>query len=241
MNATNPESAVFRREGRIQVVLRRAFDLGCAAAALILLSPAMLLISVAIWIESGGPIFFSQLRLGRAGRRFYMHKFRKFGAACGSDGAPLTLEGDERLTVVGRILAQTKADELPQFWNVLTGDMSIVGPRPESLAFADCFKDGFERLLDYTPGLFGPCQVRFRDEQRLYPKNADPAVYYRAFLFPAKARIDLEYFPNRSLLRDLGWVVRGVLAVAGLASSTERELSSVDFMHEAQRPEGGGS
>jgi lipopolysaccharide/colanic/teichoic acid biosynthesis glycosyltransferase len=226
---------------RTEAALRRVFDIGCASAALLLLAPAMLMIAAAIWVETGRPIFFSQVRLGRNGRRFLMHKFRKFHPTCGVDTAPLTLKGDNRLTEVGRILAETKADELPQFWNVFKGDMSIVGPRPESLAFVDCFSNGFERVLDYTPGLLGPSQILFRHEQRFYPKNVDPAEFYRRFLFPAKARIDLDYFARRSFLGDLGWIVRGVLAVVGLASSAEPIPSGMEFTQEPRKPDGGTS
>src|SRR5689334_24043786 len=119
--------------------MRRAIDIGFAAVAFLLLAPIMLLAVMAIWVEGGSPIMFSQLRLGQNGRPFRMYKFRKFKPDCDDRGCPLTLEGDDRLTRIGRILAVSKLDELPQLWNVLRGNMSIVGPRPESLAFADCF------------------------------------------------------------------------------------------------------
>lgn len=188
--------------------LRRALDIGCAGAAILLLAPAALIVALAIWIEGGRPILFSQLRLGRNGRPFRMYKFRKFRRDCDDRGCPLTLEDDGRLTRIGQVLAASKLDELPQLWNVLRGDMSIVGPRPESLAFADCFRNGFERLHDHKPGLFGPCQVLFRHESKLYPSDVTAVEFYREVLFPAKAVIDLEYFPHRTLASDLGWVVR---------------------------------
>jgi lipopolysaccharide/colanic/teichoic acid biosynthesis glycosyltransferase len=106
-------------------------------------------------------------------------------------------------------------DELPQLWNVLRGDMAIVGPRPESLAFADCFRNGFENVLRYKPGLFGPSQVSFRYESWHYPPNEDPTLFYRHVLFPAKATLDLAYFPHRTIAADIGWMVRGVLAILG--------------------------
>ncbi len=193
---------------------RRIIDLVGAVAALSLLSPVFVVVAAVIWIESGRPILFSQLRLGQNGQPFYIYKFRKFRPSCDDKGSPLTLQGDERMTAVGRILAATKLDELPQLWNVLRGDMSLVGPRPESLTFADCFRDGFERLLDHKPGVFGPCQVIFRHENKLYPADAPAADFYREVLFPAKAKIDLAYFPRRTLASDLGWIVRagGVIA-----------------------------
>lgn len=227
MSMPAPQLVDSDRRVHADVSLQRAFDIFGSSVAIALLAPVMLVIAVAIWMESGRPILFSQFRLGRRGKPFVMYKFRKFGASCGTDGSPLTRPRDCRLTSVGRILALTKIDELPQFFNVLKGDMSIVGPRPESLAFADCFSNGFEKLLDCRPGLFGPGQVAFRHEQRFFPVNADLIEFYRNVLFPAKANIDLEYFAHRSFLGDLGWVVRGVLAVVGFTPSDQAELLRV--------------
>ncbi len=192
----------------------RAIDIFCAAVAIALLSPVFVIVALVVLLESGRPILFSQLRLGQSGKPFRMYKFRKFRASCGSDGSPLTLQEDERLTAVGRILIATKLDELPQLWNVLRGDMSLVGPRPESLSFSDCFHDDFEKLLEYKPGVFGPCQVLFRHENKLYPTDASAAAFYREVLFPAKARIDLAYFPRRTLVSDLGWIARAGWIIA---------------------------
>src|SRR4030088_964012 len=159
------------------VSLRRAFDILCAGMAATALLPVVLIVALAIWIESGKPLLFSQLRLGYNGRPFRIYKFRKFRPNCDLHGYPLTLERDGRLTAIGRILAATKLDELPQLWNVLWGDMSLVGPRPESLAFTDCFRNGFEKILEYKPGLFGPCQVMFRNESKLYPVGVAAAEF----------------------------------------------------------------
>lgn len=201
---------------------RRAFDVTMAAAGLFMLAPLMLLISLAICAESGRPVFFSQTRVGQHGRHFRLHKFRKFQRAgpLGNHAVTLqdravTLRDDNRMTRVGRLLARTKLDELPQFWNVLTGDMSIVGPRPESLAFADCFGERYQAVLDFRPGIFGPNQVFFRSEWWLYTGDIDPETFYRDVLFPLKARADLAYFPHRTVRRDLAWIWRGVCAVLG--------------------------
>ncbi|MGO8911836.1 MAG: sugar transferase [Bradyrhizobium sp.] len=200
----------------IDVGLRRALDILCAAVAASVLAPVMLIVVIAIWSESGGPILFSQFRLGQYGRPFRMYKFRKFRPDCDSDGCPLTSEDDGRLTAVGRVLAASKLDELPQLWNVLRGDMSLVGPRPESLAFTDCFRNGFEKVLDHKPGLFGPCQVMFRHESKLFPAGTGPVEFYRQVLFPAKAKVDLAYFSRRTIVSDLGWILRGAwMIVAG--------------------------
>jgi len=198
----------------MHVGLRRALDILGTGVAVSVLAPVMPIVTLAIWIESGRPILFSQLRLGQNGRPFRMYKFRKFGPDCGSDGCPLTVEGDGRLTMIGRVLAVSKLDELPQLWNVLRGDMSLVGPRPESIAFTDCFRNGFEKVLEHKPGLFGPCQIMFRHESKLFPSGGAAVEFYRQVLFPAKAEIDLAYFSRRTLVSDLGWIFRGAWMIA---------------------------
>ncbi|MFI5412040.1 sugar transferase [Kaistia sp. UC242_56] len=194
---------------------RRALDLGIAGSAAIFLAPLFGLIALALYLEGGQPILFAQTRVGTGGRPFQMYKFRKFHPDCDTPGLPLTIEGDSRMTPIGRILAVTKLDELPQLWNVLSGDMAIVGPRPESLAFADCFRGGYEAVLRYKPGLLGPSQVLFRHEAQLYPSTEEPTRFYRRTLFPAKAKLDLAYFPHRTIASDVAWMARGAMAIFG--------------------------
>jgi lipopolysaccharide/colanic/teichoic acid biosynthesis glycosyltransferase len=194
----------------------RVLDLLLAGTALVLLAPIMMLVAITIWVDSGRPIFFSQVRVGQMGRHFRMYKFRKFHKECGPRDCPLTTKSDRRMTPLGSFLARTKLDELPQLWNILKGDMSVVGPRPESLDLAACFVGFYRRVLDHKPGIFGPNQVYFRDEASLYPEGSDPEKFYREVLFPLKARIDIAYFPYRTILSDVGWIAFGVLAVFGL-------------------------
>jgi lipopolysaccharide/colanic/teichoic acid biosynthesis glycosyltransferase len=206
-------------------LVRRCFDIMLAASALVALSPFMLLISLAISLEDSGPIFFEQERLGVDGLPFAMYKFRKFRANCGTSGSPLTIEGDSRLTAIGKFLAATKLDELPQLWNVLKGDMAIVGPRPESMAFADCFRNGYEEVLRHKPGLVGPSQVAFRHEAKLYPDGEDPTVFYRRVLFPAKARIDLSYFRHRTIGSDFNLMLHSGLAILNVLPALSKTES----------------
>ena len=196
----------------------RIFDVVVAAVVLVFFAPLMILIAAAVLAEGGRPVFFSQVRLGRGGRHFRMYKFRKFHKRGCLAGRPLTVEDDPRLSGVGRVLAWTKLDELPQLWNVLKGDMSIVGPRPESLDFQDCFEGPYRAVLEYKPGILGPSQVLFRNEGSLYRGRADPERFYRDVLFPLKAQIDSAYFAHRTPLRDIAWAVRGALAVFGWSS-----------------------
>jgi lipopolysaccharide/colanic/teichoic acid biosynthesis glycosyltransferase len=211
---TMPDTVSSGRSFHVDKASRRTLDILAAGTAACALAPVALTVALAIWIESGKPILFSQLRLGQYGRPFRMYKFRKFRPDCGEKGCPLTLVGDDRLTAVGRFLAASKLDEVPQLWNVLRGDMSIVGPRPESLAFTDCFRNGFEKIHEHKPGLFGPCQVMFQHESKLYPSSVPATEFYRQVVFPAKAKIDLAYFSRRTLVSDLGWILRAVWTIA---------------------------
>lgn len=197
------------------VFVRRLLDVVLAGAAFIVCGPVMIVIGLVILVSDGRPIFFSQRRLGLEGRHFQIYKFRKFFKQHGASGCPLTVRSDERLTPFGRILARTKLDELPQLWNVLRGDMSIIGPRPESLNFADCFIGPYRDLLKYKPGIFGPSQVSFRNECSFFPAGTDPTHFYREVLFPVKAQLDLSYYSNRTIKSDLVWLVRAALAVIG--------------------------
>jgi lipopolysaccharide/colanic/teichoic acid biosynthesis glycosyltransferase len=198
--------------------VQRALDVTLAAGGLVLFAPLMLLIALAVFCDGGRPVLFAQTRLGAGGVPFRLYKFRKFSAREGSDGIAVTVAGDRRMTRIGALLAHSKMDELPQLFNVLAGEMSIVGPRPEALAFSDCFAGAHRAVLAFRPGIFGPNQVFLRNESALYCGHDDPESFYRRVLFPLKAEADLAYFPRRNLAGDLGWLVRGVLAVCGIAT-----------------------
>ena len=193
----------------------RILDLAVALMGAVVLSPVVVLIALAILIETGRPVFFSQVRLGLNGRHFRIWKFRKFHKDSSPTGLPLTMKNDSRMTRLGGFLARTKLDELPQFWNVIKGDMSLVGPRPETIDFADCFTDTYRSVLDYKPGIFGPSQTLFRNESGQYLPDSDPIRFYRDVLFPQKALNDLSYYPYRTITSDIGWIASGVLAIMG--------------------------
>lgn len=198
----------------IRAFAKRAMDLVLASLGLLIASPVMFIIAVLLWLESPGHVIFAQQRLGQYGRRFAIYKFRKFPANWGSQGPDVTVANDARLTKIGAVLERLKLDELPQLWNIIKGDMSIVGPRPETLRFADLFVDRYNFILDYRPGLFGPGLDR--NEGDLYPLEGDPEEYYRRVLFPQKAEKQLAYYQTATLLGDFVWTVKGVWAsIAG--------------------------
>jgi lipopolysaccharide/colanic/teichoic acid biosynthesis glycosyltransferase len=198
--------------------MHRLVDICLAATILWCLAPVMLVVALALLLEGGRPILFSQVRLGYRGHPFRLLKFRKFRVT-EHRNLPVTVANDPRLTRVGRFLERSKLDELPQLWNVLRGEMAMVGPRPETPNFADCYTEADRWLMEYRPGIFGPTQALFRNEARLYQPGHDPEQFYREVLFPAKARVDLAYYSSRTLARDMGWMLRGMMAVVGLPAT----------------------
>lgn len=196
----------------MNTLIKRAIDVVLAIIGLMLALPLMLVIVILLRIEEKGNPIFSQQRLGKGGKVFYIHKFRKFPLHWGNAGPGVTVAGDVRMTPVGVILERTKLDELPQLWNILKGDMSFVGPRPESLRYADLFQGEFTEVLEYLPGIFGPNQVEFRNESAMYPAHEDPEAFYRRELFPRKALNDIQYFRTSGWMCDFVWIIKGVMA-----------------------------
>jgi lipopolysaccharide/colanic/teichoic acid biosynthesis glycosyltransferase len=191
--------------------LKRAFDIAMSAAALLLLLPVMVLIGAAVWLESGRPIFFGQTRMGRDFRPFRIMKFRSMRAA---RGPSITVAGDRRVTRVGAILRASKMDELPQFWNVLRGEMSLVGPRPEVLSYVDLYRREYAPVLAIRPGITDLASLAYRREETLLAAQADPERFYREVLLPSKLKLADEYIQRRSFWLDLQILIRTVRAAA---------------------------
>jgi lipopolysaccharide/colanic/teichoic acid biosynthesis glycosyltransferase len=199
------------RTRRVQPAVKRALDVAVAAAVLLLALPLMAIVALAIVLESRGPVFYRAERVGRGGRPLWMLKFRKM--ARDAAGVRLTTRGDSRLTRVGAVLARTKLDELPQFINVLRGEMSLVGPRPEDPGFVAQRRDDFEEILKVRPGVTGLAQIAFADEARILSK-ADPVAHYLERILPQKCALDRLYIRNLGLrtdLRVLTWTAVAVL------------------------------
>jgi lipopolysaccharide/colanic/teichoic acid biosynthesis glycosyltransferase len=203
---------------------KRIIDLTLSAIGLLIAAPIMAAIAVLVWLDSPGPVFFAQQRLGLHGQLFWLYKFRKFPANWSGAGPHVTTAGDIRMTRIGAILERTKLDELPQLWNILRGDMSFVGPRPESTHFADLFEGQHAAVLGFRPGLFGPAIIR--NESQLYPAEESPEAYYRRVLFKLKADRCLAYHPNANCLTDMIWILRGVAASLLGTLNTEHVIRS---------------
>ena len=198
------------RAAGIDGFIRRALDVLVAALLLLLVSPWLLLIALAIVIESPGPVFYRAERIGYGGRRLRMLKFRKMWPD--AKGIPLTADVDRRLTRVGVMLAATRLDEIPQLWHVLRGDMSLVDPRPEDPGFVDSHATAYEQILSVRPGMTGFAQLAFAEERRIL-SVADPVADYLERILPAKCRLDLLYVREQSVLTNLRVLVWTVLAV----------------------------
>lgn len=181
--------------------MKRALDIVLSFLVLVALSPLLLLIALAVVIDSGLPVFYRQERVGREFGRFFIWKFRSMRAS--GAGPRITVAGDARVTRVGRFLRATKLDELPQFWNVLRGDMSLVGPRPEVEEYVKLFEEQFRRILVVRPGITDLASITFRNEEAVLAASADPQGCYRREILPAKLALAEEYVAKRTLAMDL--------------------------------------
>jgi len=176
-------------------------DSSLSVLALLFLSPALLVIAASILAEDGAPILFAQVRVGREGKPFRLRKFRTMRR--GQSGPSITARGDSRITRVGQFLRKFKLDELPQLWNVVLGEMSLVGPRPEVPEFVDYSQPVWRSVLRVRPGITDPASVAYRNEEELLAKASDPIRYYQESVLPAKLALNLEYLERRSLWLDL--------------------------------------
>jgi lipopolysaccharide/colanic/teichoic acid biosynthesis glycosyltransferase len=194
-------------------MLKRLFDIAVSALALFFLGPVFLILSLLIKLDSRGPVFYKQARIGKDEILFNMYKFRKFRHDTGERGPGLSLANDERLTGVGKLLDQYKLNELPQFLNVLKGDMSIVGPRPETPEFVHKYGDGYSRVLKVKQGIFGVNQRFFIDESTLLPENEDVESFYLETILPLKIKNDIEYISKANLFYDIAILGRCIVSV----------------------------
>jgi lipopolysaccharide/colanic/teichoic acid biosynthesis glycosyltransferase len=198
--AASADSRRHTRVLRLRPMIKRTIDITVATAVLLLTLPIFLVVAVAIVVESPGPVFYRAERVGRGRCLMRMFKFRKMLSDAG--GLRLTTGNDPRLTRVGAILTRSKLDELPQFLNVLRGEMSLVGPRPEDPGFVERRADDYDEILTVRPGITGPSQIAFADESRILSEE-NPLEQYLERIFPQKIAIDRAYARHASLLTDL--------------------------------------
>jgi len=202
---------------------KRLFDLLGAAVALVLLSPLLLALALWIKLDSPGPVFFRQERVGRFGRPFRIHKFRTMVADAPQRGPALTIGADPRITRCGAWLRRTRLDELPQFIDVLQGHMSLVGPRPEVPRYVQHYPpDLRERALAVRPGITDPSSLAFIDEAELLARAADPEREYVEHILPRKLQAAADYAAQANLWTDLQVIARTLRVLLGKGRSEVR-------------------
>lgn len=192
------------------MVAKYIFDRLMALIGLLVLWPVLLVVAILIKVKMpGGPVIFKQKRVGRNGRLFTMYKFRSMSV--GHGGSSVSVAGESRITPLGAKLRKYKLDELPELWNVLIGDMSFVGPRPDVPGYADQLKGEDRDVLKLRPGITGPASLKYRDEEELLAKQYDPQKYNDEVIFPDKVRINLYYLRHYSFIRDIQMIISTVL------------------------------
>jgi len=193
-------------------VLKRTIDIVGSAVGLVLLLPAFAVVAAVIKLDSEGPVFFRQTRIGRNGRPFRIFKFRTMGVRAPQTGPALTVREDRRITAIGKFLRHSKIDELPQLINVLAGDMSLVGPRPEVAEFMKFYTpEQRATILAMRPGMTDYAAILFRDESSLLDQGVDPVSIYRHYIMPIKFAYYERYSRETGLMNDLRIVIGTIL------------------------------
>ena len=187
---------------------KRTFDLVFAIIALLLLSPLFLLGSLLAKLQSKGPVFYKAKRVGKAEAVFEMYKFRTMVVNADTLGGSLTTYRDTRITRIGRFLRWTKLDELPNLINVIKGEMSLIGPRPEAPDYVKYYTEVQKQVLQVKPGMTGPSQLANRDEEEKLKGQQDAEHYYITELMPKKLALDLHYVATQSIASDIGWLLK---------------------------------
>lgn len=206
------------------LVKKRLFDLVCATVGLLLASPLFLFISLWIKLDSRGPIFFRQRRVGLNGRHFWICKFRTMVHDAPRRGKEITVSGDPRITRAGRFLRKYKLDELPQLFNVIRGEMSLVGPRPEVPRYVELYDQQQKQVLSMLPGVTDEASIRYRNENELLGGREDAEKIYIEVVMPDKLRLNLAYMEEASMKKDIAILFRTLLAIAGLDKKSHEEL-----------------
>ena len=201
------------KKKRASLALKRAMDIVLSAGGIAVLSPVLLLIALAIVIDSKGGVFYRQVRVGRNGREFRIFKFRTMVSDADKRGLLITVGADSRITRVGKILRKTKLDELAQLFNVLKGDMSFVGPRPEVPRYVAMYTPAQRNVLLVRPGITDYASVAYRDENDLLAGADDPERVYIEEIMPAKLELNRQYLSQIGVLTDLKLIFSTVIAV----------------------------
>ena len=182
--------------------MKRLFDFITSLIGLMVLFPIFIIVSLLVKISSGGPVFFVQKRIGKNGKIFQMIKFRSMIVIQNSNST-ISVKGDVRITKIGAFLRKFKLDELPELWNVLKGDMSLVGPRPDVCGYADDLIGEDRKILELRPGITGIASLKYYDEEDVLATQDNPLKFNDEVIYPDKVRLNLDYYYNNNLWIDI--------------------------------------
>lgn len=191
---------------------KEIFDRSVALVGLLVLWPVIMAIAIVVAVSMpGGPVFFRQRRVGQYGRLFTLVKFRTMSVS--HSGSSVTVAGESRITPLGAVLRRFKLDELPELWNILKGDMSFVGPRPDVPGYADRLVGDDREILLLKPGLTGPATIKYRREEELLAAQPDPRAYNDTVIWPDKVRINRQYLKNHTIIGDLRIIFNTIFVI----------------------------
>lgn len=196
---------------KINEIIKRIFDFLASLLGIIILSPILLIVAIAIKIDSKGDILFLQKRMGKNGIPFYIYKFRTMVSDAEKLGKQITVGKDNRITKVGAFLRKYKIDELPQLFNVLKGDMSLVGPRPEVPKYVELYTELERRVLKVRPGITDLASLRYKDENDILGKVDNPEEYYINVIMKDKLKLNLEYIEKSNLIFDISLIFKTII------------------------------
>jgi lipopolysaccharide/colanic/teichoic acid biosynthesis glycosyltransferase len=188
--------------------LKRFFDILASLAGLLILSPIFLVIAVLLAVMNPVPVLFRQVRTGKHGKPFTIIKFRTMYVDHG--GSPISIKGEKRITPLGAVLRKYKLDELPELWNVLKGDMSFVGPRPDVPEYTGRLSGEELKILELRPGITSPASLKYSNEEEILAKTENPEQYYNEIIWPDKVRMNLEYYSDRSFTGDIKIIIQTI-------------------------------
>ncbi len=197
--------------------IKYTFDIICSFIGLLFLWPLLVIVSILIKIKMPGPVFFVQERVGKDGKLFKMYKFRSM--SIGHNGSSVSVAGESRITPLGAKLRKYKIDELPELWNILKGDMSFVGPRPDVPGYADKLQGEDREILKLKPGITGPASMKYRNEEELLATVENPQDYNDNIIYPDKVKLNLYYLHHWSFTDDLKMIFCTVLGKKMLYNS----------------------
>lgn len=201
------------KKRKLQLILKRVFDIIFSLLGLIVLLPVFLVIAIVIKMDSKGPVFFKQIRIGKEGKEFKILKFRTMVVDAEKKGMQITVGRDSRITRSGHYLRKSKLDELPQLINVLLGDMSFVGHRPEVPKYVAMYDENQKSVLKVKPGITDIASIEYRDENTLLAQSTNPEKTYIEEVMPSKLELNMKYIRNISIVNDIRLILKTIFKI----------------------------